>query len=830
MSRTTKLLFSVGTLSLLSSLFIGLRGLAASPVEVSAQTLPTNVNVTDLTDAQVNAYYSGVSGKSGDQLVSTLNTIIDGHREYNYESDTDRYAYKIMDRNWTLSPLSPAQLSNFNYAADMPYIRKFYASYNDSAETADLFKNVDASRVSFDKEHIWAQSMGNFGRIEGAGADFHMLVPSDVDANQDMHSNYNFASPTSNVTQYYGEPTQTKSTWTQASNYVGRNGYISGYSQKVCEPRDEYKGDVARAMLYMPARYYTYEDEYHPKLVLVNGSPSAVTASPTQPGLAGDLATLLLWNELDPVDEYEIHRNNLIYNNFQLNRNPFIDHPEWARIAYDTAYSGPGASIAAGSSSVGSGVETIYVSSITLNATTHSMETSEQFSLTATVLPANATNKNLTWNSSNESVATVSSDGLVTAIANGSTTITAAATDESGKTATCVITVAAEAKNLLSISVSGANPSTPFASDYSTASIAVTAHYDDSSTSDVTSQATINVPNTQVLGKQAVLVSYEDKSTTFDVTVTNNGATGYLNIPSVASDLFISEYIEGSSYNKVIEIFNGTGQVVPLSAYSVILYSNGSSTASATKTFTDEEIPNNSVISLVYSSATSSFKVGTFYESGVANFNGDDAVGLYKNDILIDLIGVIGSDPGTEWTGDAANGAASTLNKTLVRASSVSSPSTTFTWSEWNSYPTDTSSYLGSHTMSTPPIIADIDQANAWAEYFLVETSTQCEAQEPQLESVWTTLNNEYDYMTATAKGFYSSGESSAILAAIARYNAIIAAHPENEPFISELPSNIANPVTNANKESIIVISLLVVFQLSFVSLFFAYSKKKRNT
>lgn len=818
MSRTTKLLFSVGTLSLLSSLFIGLRGLAASPVEVSAQTLPTNVNVTDLTDAQVNAYYSGVSGKSGDQLVSTLNTIIDGHREYNYESDTDRYAYKIMDRNWTLSPLSPAQLSNFNYAADMPYIRKFYASYNDSAETADLFKNVNASRVSFDKEHIWAQSMGNFGRIEGAGADFHMLVPSDVDANQDMHSNYNFASPTSNVAQYYGEPTQTTSTWTQASNYVGRNGYISGYSQKVCEPRDEYKGDVARAMLYMPARYYTYEDEYHPKLVLVNGSPSAVTASPTQPGLAGDLATLLLWNELDPVDEYEIHRNNLIYNNFQLNRNPFIDHPEWARIAYDTAYSGPGASIAAGSSSVGSGVETIYVSSITLNATTHSMETSEQFSLTATVLPANATNKNLTWNSSNESVATVSSDGLVTAIANGSTTITAAATDESGKTATCVITVAAEAKNLLSISVSGANPSTPFASDYSTASIIVTAHYDDSSTSDVTSQATINVPNTQVLGKQAVLVSYEDKSTTFDVTVTNNGATGYLNIPSVASDLFISEYIEGSSYNKAIEIFNGTGSAVDLSNYS--LFQNNAGGATTYSLALSGTIQNNSTFVVANNSASNEIKAlaNLTTTSSVMAFNGNDAVSLKKGATVIDLFGILGNS--TNYA----------IDTTYVRKSSVSSPVSTWNTDEWDTFSTDDISHLGAHTMTVPPTIADIDQANAWAEYFLLETSTQCEEQEPQLENVWTTLNNEYDYMTATAKGFYASGESSAILAAIARYNAIIAAHPENEPFISELPSNIANPVTNANKESIIVISLLVVFQLSFVSLFFAYSKKKRNT
>jgi len=75
--------------------------------QVEAQTLPSNVNVSDLNDAQVNAYYSGVSGLSGDNLVAALNGIIDDHREYDYKSDSDRTAYKIIDRNWELSPLSP---------------------------------------------------------------------------------------------------------------------------------------------------------------------------------------------------------------------------------------------------------------------------------------------------------------------------------------------------------------------------------------------------------------------------------------------------------------------------------------------------------------------------------------------------------------------------------------------------------------------------------------------------------------------------------------------------------------------------------------------------
>ncbi|MDD3389162.1 MAG: endonuclease [Bacilli bacterium] len=307
---------------------------------VALDLMPTNINIVDLHDTDVNQYYDGVEGLKGDPLLESLSTIIDGHREYDYENNTHRYIYKIIDRNWALSPLTAVELSNYDYVNDNPFIHKLYADYNDSAETADRFKNDGATRVSFDKEHIWAQSLGNFGRTGGAGSDFHSLWPSDVKGNQQGHSNYNFAVPTSGISDYNND----------YGTYVGRNGYISGAEQKVFEPLDQYKGDIARAMFYMPARYYTYIDVLHPKLELVNGSPSAIVASNTQSGLAGDLETLLLWNELDPVDQYEVHRNNLIYNNYQLNRNPFIDHPEWAEIIYDPLYDGPGASLADGSS------------------------------------------------------------------------------------------------------------------------------------------------------------------------------------------------------------------------------------------------------------------------------------------------------------------------------------------------------------------------------------------------------------------------------------------------------------------------------------------------
>ena len=354
------------TLPLILLLLSGLKTpiFKAEPV-YAATPMPTAIIFENCTDPEVSAYYEGVEGKKGDELLAFLYSVIKDHNEYNYESNTHRDIFKIIDRNWELDvidPVSPADLENFSYQTDNGFIHKLYADYNNDINTADRFKNTGASRVSFDKEHVWAQSLGDFGRFIGAGSDFHSLWPSDVKANQQAHSNYNYAAPTTNITEYFGD----------YDTYVGRNGNIDGYTEKVFEPLDEYKGDIARAMFYMPARYYEYVDQYHPKLELVNGSPGAVSASATITGKAGDLATLLEWHEQDPVSDYEIRRNNLIANNYQMNRNPFIDYPQWARIAYDDSYVGAAASNALGLSSAAGLIDPyagVELTSITLDTT-----------------------------------------------------------------------------------------------------------------------------------------------------------------------------------------------------------------------------------------------------------------------------------------------------------------------------------------------------------------------------------------------------------------------------------------------------------------------------
>ena len=78
----------------------------------------------------------------------------------------------------------------------------------------------------------------------------------------------------------------------------------------------------------------------------------------------------------------------------------------------------------------------------------------------------------------------------------------------------------------------------------------------------------------------------------------------------------------------------------------------------------------------------------------VTFYNGDDTVALLKNDVVIDVIGVIGTDPGTNWV----VGTGATIEFTLVRKSSVKTGVTTFDPSQWDVYSQDTVSYLGSHT------------------------------------------------------------------------------------------------------------------------------------
>lgn len=219
-------------------------------------------------------YYDAANGKSGEQLKSALHDIIDDHTEISYSNV------------WEALRETDEDPSNSNNVI-LLYTGRSQGK-NENGGNAD----------DWNREHVWAKSHGDFGTSMGPGTDLHHLRPTDASVNS-SRSNLDFDEGGSEHTE-------------AAGNY---------YDSDSWEPRDSVKGDVARMIFYMDVRYEG--DSGEPDLELNNQVNNG--SAPYH----GKLSVLLEWHEEDPVDDLERRRNEIIYNDYQHNRNPFIDHPEW---------------------------------------------------------------------------------------------------------------------------------------------------------------------------------------------------------------------------------------------------------------------------------------------------------------------------------------------------------------------------------------------------------------------------------------------------------------------------------------------------------------------
>ena len=174
----------------------------------------------------------------------------------------------------------------------------------------------------------------------------------------------------------------------------------------------------------------------------------------------------------------------------------------------------------------------------------------------------------------------------------------------------------------------------------------------------------------------------------------------------VAKDLFFSEYVEGSSNNKYLEIYNGTGATIDLSDYKLELYVNGQTKVKTTEILTGT-LAHGKVV--VYKHPKAAMFDGEATISNAINYNGNDAIALVKisTDAYVDIFGRIGEDPGKAWTTSIIDIYKTTMDRTLVRKPSIRdglkvNPKKGFPTlkSEWTEYPMDTADYLGSHTMN----------------------------------------------------------------------------------------------------------------------------------
>jgi hypothetical protein len=337
------------------------------------------------------------------------------------------------------------------------------------------------------------------------------------------------------------------------------------------------------------------------------------------------------------------------------------------------------------------------------------------------------------------------------------------------------------------------------------------------------------------IGTKEVVVSYLGHTDSYEITITNQGAQVGV---EYASDLFISEYIEGSGNNKAIEIYNGTGTTVDLSDYTIYLYSNGATSPNSTLAMSGTLAHDATIIYYNSSASASISSKPNSYTSSVANFNGNDAIELYKESTtsVIDIIGEKGLD--SYWSDDYANGSGDLVDVTVVRIPSIKEPSATFTPSQWNLYPIDTFTYLGDHTCELTGGSDYITQAIAYGTFFLEETAPYCEVLDGGNVD-WTYLANEYDYMIDDAKDYFfddlTSDES--IVDAKARYDYLITKYSSlySSRFIDDSSGVLYNSplinqplMTGTNDDNSIAL-IIMILSISMLGIFALNKKRVSN-
>ncbi len=301
-------------------------------------TIVFEVNVTEGLDTTMYVpagYYDGISGLTGEVLKDTLNDIITGHMEFSYtDKDLDDMDVWKMLRAGDEDPENSEN------------VIMFYSEFSWPKECQDTNKDllpdhcfVDSDReadyTEWNREHIWSKSHGDFededgyefeesfgGYALGAHTDAHHLVAAERSMNStknnrffdDCHDGVN---DDNLVDREYG-------------NYTCGEWYF--------EPRDDMKGDVARMLFYMATRYEGEDGDYvdlelTTDLYLYEDLETAIKNSKLP--YYENLEVLLRWHMEDPVDEWELERNETIYQ-FQGNRNPFIDHLELVALIWGT--------------------------------------------------------------------------------------------------------------------------------------------------------------------------------------------------------------------------------------------------------------------------------------------------------------------------------------------------------------------------------------------------------------------------------------------------------------------------------------------------------------
>jgi endonuclease I len=527
---------------------------------------------TAITFAQIPAnYYDSADGLSGFALKTELRNIIaNGHTARTYDQLYDGTGISgsqgYVDTHSDVSTSSGNQYESDGTILDMysenPLGVDDY-NYNHGSMQCG---NQSAEGDCYNREHLIPQS--SFGSALPMQTDIHHVIPTDGRVN-----NFRGSLP-------FGEANNDD--WESLNGSLRGSSDMIGYSGSVFEPIDEFKGDIARALLYFATRYENTVNGYT-SFDMFNGTQDQVFQT-------WAIDVLLDWhNNVDPVDQRERDRNNAAYT-FQGNANPFVDHPEYVNLIW--------------------------------NPTSDTLSPTDPTNLVASNPTDNSID--LTWTASTDNIGVTGYDVYV----DNTFSVTTAST---------------------SYTVSGLTANTNYC---------------------FTVKAKDAADNESGFSNQDCEMT------------TNNGSSG-------AGELFFSEYIEGSGTNKVLEIANFSGATVSLSDYSMKLSANGNASWTATYTFPGSaQIIDGDVYVIANGGSTLCNSEEDDQNNAITGFNGNDVIGLFKNDVLVDILGTLGDN------------STYAENVTLVRKPTVAGANTIYTASEWTTFSQDNCDDLGRHTQT----------------------------------------------------------------------------------------------------------------------------------
>ncbi len=420
---------------------------------------------------------------------------------------------------------------------------------------------------------------------------------------------------------------------------VGKNGFGTVYSENCFEPADAYKGDFARSYLYISSIYEDFSQLWQSPMLNNN-------LYPVWKPWAIDL--LLKWHRQDPVSAKELTRNEAIYQ-IQGNRNPFIDYPALAEYIWgaDTTSTFP-----------------------------FPTETQAYF-----ISPRRGTSIDFgTIMTNDQRLQTIHLEGV-----NVSGNVSLAI-----KNATASLQLTANQITAQDISI-GTNINLTF-SPIDAGSVRDTLLISGGGLTEK-----ISIPIRANVSPDFVLLEpthLNPQGGTLQW-ISDPTATDYLlkvfQPEQKAGDLLISTYVEGSSWNKALEIYNGTGKTVDLSKYALRKQSNGDG-AFGTILRLSGQLETNKTYRVVHKSATNSFLLqnANLLTDTLLQVNGNDAIALTRSGMIIDMVGEANAGADVIWG----------LDLTLQRKNTITHPQSVFERSEWNVLPVDSVAFIGTHSMA----------------------------------------------------------------------------------------------------------------------------------